>query len=90
MYNDEGNNKSKIEGRMEKAKYMAMEAKRMGEVEKMGNADIDVRFVLLEMTIKPSLLANTETWSNITKEEEGMITKGHYQVLRHTILWHNR
>ena len=34
-YNDEGNNKSKIRKRMEKAKYMAYEVKRYGSMEKV-------------------------------------------------------
>ena len=72
----------KIKKRMEKAKYMAHEVRRMGNGESVGNADVSVRFLLLETLVKPSLLANVETWSNISKKEEKMITKTHYEVLR--------
>ena len=61
---------------------MAHEERRMGNGESVGNADVSVRFLLLETIVKPSLLANVETWSNISKKEEKMITKAHYEVLR--------
>ena len=53
---------------MAKAKYMAHEERRMGNGESVGNADVSVRFLLLETIVKPSLLANVETWSNISNK----------------------
>ena len=65
---------------MREAKYMAHEVRRMGNMDSVGNADVKVRLLLLETLVKPSLLANVETWSNITKEEEKMITKAHHHL----------
>ena len=56
----------------------------MGAVEKFGNKDMAVRFLLIELIVKPSLLANVETWCNISKEEEMMITQALYEVLEIT------
>ena len=64
-YNINGDNKTKIERRMKKAKYMAHEVKRKGSTGLVGNADVDVRMKLLEAVVKPSLLANMETWSRV-------------------------
>ena len=80
-YDRSGKNEVKIRKRMEKAKYMAHEIKRKGSHATVGKAAISVRMLLLEMTAKPSLLANIETWCNITNAEEKMLTKNHHKIL---------
>ena len=80
-YDASGSNEHKIKKKMEKSKYMAYETKRKGSYANVGYADMSVQLLLLEVTIKPTLLANTETWCNITSIEEAMITSHHHQVL---------
>ena len=54
----------------------------MDNKEEKGATDTGVRFLLLETVVKSTLLFNTETWVNITKQELKEIDQGHYQVLR--------
>ena len=82
QYNKTGKNKPKIEKKMEKSKYIASEVKRQGSYIRVGEADTSIRFMLLEMVVKPTLLFNTETWININKEEMKMIDQAHYEVLK--------
>ena len=82
QYNRTGKNKPKIEKKMEKSKYIASEVKRQGSYIRVGEADTSIRFMLLEMVVKPTLLFNTETWININKEEMKMIDQAHYEVLK--------
>ena len=80
-YDQSGTNEVKIKKKMEKSKYMALEVKRTGCFANVGRADMMVRMLLLESIIKPSLLANVETWHNITPSEEAIITKHHHKLL---------
>ena len=66
---------------MEKAKYMAFEVKIMGSYNRVGHANMSVRLLLLETIVKPTLLANTETWCNISDREEKLITTHHHEIL---------
>ena len=34
------------------------------------------------MVVKPTLLFNTETWINITKEEMKVVNQAHYEILK--------
>ena len=67
---------------MEKASYVAAEVKREGSYKQVGKADTEMRLILMEVVVKPTLLFNTETWVNIRKEEMKRINRGHYLVLR--------
>ena len=80
-YDSLGNNEVKIRKKMEKAKYMAFEVKRRGSYERVGHANMEVRLLLLETIVKPTLLANIETWCNISEREEQLITTHHHEVL---------
>ena len=80
-YKETGSNESKIRKKMEKAKFMAHEVRRRGAYTAVGYANMSVQLLLLDMTVKPTLLANTETWCNITSAEEAMITSHHHEVL---------
>ena len=80
-YDVTGNNETKIKKKMEKVPFMAYEIKRKGASSKVGHADMSVQHLLLETTAKPTLLANTETWCNITANEENLITSHHHQLL---------
>ena len=48
--------------KMEKAKHIACNVKRMGSWDSVGDADMQVRMMLLESIVKPTLLDNVETW----------------------------
>ena len=80
-YDKAGNNEIKIRKKMEKGKFMACETKRRGAYTTVGRANMAVQLLLLEVTIKPTLLSNTETWCNITKKEESLITSHHHEIL---------
>ena len=71
----------KVRKKMEKGKFMAHETKRRGSYTAVGRANMAVQLLLLEVTIKPTLLSNTETWCNITRKEESMITSHHHEIL---------
>ena len=58
-YDKTGRNMSKIERKMEKASFIAAEVKRKGSYTMVGKADTDVRLLLLEQVVKPTLLFNT-------------------------------
>ena len=82
MYDKTGTNLPKIEKKMEKSSFIASEVCRMGNYAEVGAADTSVRELLMETVVKPSLLFNTETWINITKEELRRIDKQHYMILK--------
>ena len=82
QYDKTGKNKSKIEKKMEKSKFIASEVKRQGSYTRVGEADTSTRILLLEAVVKPTLLFNTETWINITKEEMKIVNQAHYEVLK--------
>ena len=82
MYDTTGRNTSKIEKKMEKVGFISAEVKRRGSYKMVGCADGSVRMLMLEALVKPTLLANTETWVNLTCAETEKINQGHYQVLR--------
>ena len=81
-YNEKGCNIHKIRKRMVKAKYMACEVKRMGSTKRVGKAATMVRLMLMEVVIKPTLLANTETWCKVGEKEANEWKKWQYMVLR--------
>ena len=82
QYDRTGRNMCKIEKKMEKSKFIAGEIRRQGSYGRVGEADTSTRMLLLEMVATPTLLFNTETWVNITKDEVGKINQAHYEVLR--------
>ena len=81
---EQGRNMCKIEKKMEKSKFIAGEIRRQGRYGRVGEADTSTRLLLLEMVATPTLLVNTETWVNITKDdmEVGKINLAHYEVLK--------
>ena len=81
IYTDKGNNIEKIQGRIKNIEYMATEVKRQGSYYRVGKADTQVRRLLIEATVIPSILANTETWTNITKKEMEMLDKAQYRMM---------
>ena len=82
VYSSQGDNKVKINGRMEKLMFMANKVKRQGHFEKVGKGDTQVRKTLIETTIIPSVLANTETWTSITDVEFRALDQAHYKMMR--------
>ena len=80
-YTSEGNNNVKIEKRIEKIEYMASEVKRQGSNNKVGSLDLQIRTLLVDTIIKPSILYNTETWENLTKAEIKKINSAQYREL---------
>jgi hypothetical protein len=82
QYDETGRNMSKINKKMSKANFIAAEVKRHGSYQKVGKADTSVRMFLLDAVVKQTLLYNTHTWVNMTKEEMKAVDKEHYAILR--------
>ena len=82
QYDETGGNLSKIKKKMSKANFIAAEVKRHGRYENVGNADTSVRMFLLDSVVAQTLLFNTKTWVNMTKEEKKAVDKEHYMILR--------
>jgi hypothetical protein len=81
-YNETGSNMFKIDKKMKKLDHIISEIKIYSAYEKVGRADTFVRMMLLDVTVQPSLLFSTETWVGITKDDQQLIQKYHYTVLR--------
>ena len=81
MYDESGTNVSKINHKESKINMMIMDIKRETSSRKLGKAAISARLMLMQGIITPTILANTETWHNITKREQTMIRKIHQEVL---------
>ena len=82
IYTSDGKNTEKVKGRTEKIEFMAAEVKMQGSYERVGKGDTQVRKLLIETTIIPSILANTETWTQITENDMKMIDNKQYQMLK--------
>ena len=67
---------------MKKLKHVVNETIRYSSYNMVGNADVQVRMMLLEMIVKPTLLYNTEAWIGINEKEEKELQKHHYEILR--------
>jgi hypothetical protein len=83
-YDEEGSNMGKINKKMEKSNYMVSEIKRTGSYGEVGDADTEVRILLLQSVVKPTLLHSTETWINIKRQEWIKLSSDHYNILRRT------
>ena len=81
-YDEKGSNPTKIEGRMAKLRYMANEARQQGSYHKVGNSDMQVRKILIEATIIHSVLANTETWTELKENEYELMDRHQGKLLR--------
>ena len=84
-YDERGTNESKIEHKQEKLDLMIINIKRESCESKIGKAALTVRIMLIEVTIAPTVLGNTETWHNITKQEQQAITRTHHRALTRTL-----
>ena len=84
-YNEKGTNESKIAHKAEKLDLMIINVIRESSEKNIGKAALLVRIMLIEVTIAPTILGNTETWHNITKQEQQAITKTHHKVLTKTL-----
>ena len=82
MYDETGGNETKIKKKMEKVNHIAEEVKHSGHYNEVGKADTEVRLMLVEIVVKPTLLYNTETWIDIRVKEWEAINKGQYEMLK--------
>ena len=93
-FNENGDNKTKIQKRLSKIPYMIQTIKRYGSTEKVGKLSMQVRLKLLETVVMPTILYGTEIFTNITKEEYQEIQKlqkkllvGTFEVEESTPYW---
>ena len=59
LYDKTGKNMSKVQHKMGKASFIASEVKQAGSYGEVGKADTDVRMLLMESMVKPTLLSST-------------------------------
>ena len=85
MYDEKGTNASKIRFKEEKLPLMINRVKDESSERKIGKAALTVRLMLIEVVISPTILSSTETWHNITKQEQQQMTKIHHQILTRTL-----
>ena len=69
-YDERGTNENKIAHQAEKVDLMITNVKRESSEKSIGKAALTVRVMLTEVTIVPTVLSNTETWRNITEQEQ--------------------
>ena len=81
MYDKKGTNESKIKFKEQKISYMLADIIRESNPKKIGRSALPVRIMLIEIVITPTILSSTETWHNITKTEQQLITKIHHSIL---------
>ena len=81
-YDGKGSNLTKIKRKMKKSNHVITEVKKVSRYEMVGEADVEVRMLLLEMIVKPTLLFNTETWIDLKQKDIKEIEKHHYQIIR--------
>ncbi len=81
-YDKQGSNIFKIQKKMERLKHVVSEVKKYSCWEMVGDADVEVRMLLLEIIVKATLLFNTESWVGVGEKEEKELQKYHYEVLR--------
>ena len=65
--NNKGSNITNIEKRKQKIPYMIKEMMRYGVQNVVGDKALYVRLTIMETMIMPTILNNTETWTNRTK-----------------------
>ena len=85
MYDDTGRNLSKIKHKESKLGLMVNDIKTEACEKKIGRAALNVRLMLMEVVITPTVLCSTETWHEITKLEKQQINKMHHRILTETL-----
>ena len=85
MYDDTGRNLSKLKHKESKLGIMINDIKTESSEKKIGKAALNVRLMLMEVVITPTVLCSTETWHNITKQEKQLINTIHHKILTETL-----
>ena len=85
MYDEKGTNESKINHRKDQVDMMINNINGESSMKKIGKAALPVRIMLIEAITPPTILANTETWHEITISEEENITKIHQKILTRSL-----
>ena len=85
MYDEQGTNESKINHREDQVDMMISNINRESSEKKIGKAALPVRIMLIEAITPPTILANTETWHEITIKEQQHITKIHQKILTRSL-----
>ena len=83
-YDERGTNESKIKFKDNKVNLMVNDIKAETTEKKLGKAALKTRIMLIETIITPTILSSTETWHNITQNEQNMIRNIHRNILTKT------
>ena len=84
-YDEKGTNESKIKHKDSKVNLMINDIKTESTEKKLGKAALKTRIMLIETIITPTILSSTETWNNITQDEQNMIKNIHKNILTKTL-----
>ena len=84
-YDDKGTNESKIKHKESKVQLMINDIKAQSNEKKVGKAALAVRLMLTEVVITTTVLSSTETWFNITHDEQKTLTQIHRNILTQTL-----
>jgi hypothetical protein len=84
-YDEKGTNESKINFKNGNVDMMVNDIKAETTEKKLGKAALKTRLMLMEVVIMPTILSSTETWHNITQNEQKMIKNIHKDVLTKTL-----
>ena len=81
VYNEKGGNESKIIGKETKLEGMINDVKTNSSKWILGKSSTQIRLMLIDTIITPTILTNTETWHDINQKEEKLITSIHHKIL---------
>ena len=80
-FNDRGDNKTRIQKKMNKVALAIAVAKACGSESKVGKEAMKVRLQILETVIMPSVTYGMETWTNLSKKDKEEIEKIHKELI---------
>ena len=81
-YDTKGGHKLSIEKRKEKTELMIQEILKYGDINKVGEMALEVRFKIYETIVVPTIFSNIETWGVIKEEEMEELEKIQGKIIR--------
>ena len=82
IFYERGSNMTNIKNRGEKLQYMIQTMIQYSSIIIQGKDSVETRLLIMEAIIMPTILANSETWTNLTQGEIELLEKMQKKVLR--------
>ena len=82
IFDERGSNMTNIKKRGEKLQYMIQTMVQYSSMIIQGKDSVETGLLIMEAIIMPTILANSETWTNLTKGEIDELEKMQKKVLR--------